>query len=89
MNTRRAPSPLSTMNTYSDNPEYYCREFRAVPEAPEAPEAPTQSAGAVTQLEMLAARAVDIAERVAEPVTVWDALRATVKLAAWTARKLR
>lgn len=86
MNTHRAPSPLSTMNTYSDNPEYYCREFRAVPEAPEAP---TQSAGAVTQLEMLAARAVDIAERVSEPVTVWDALRATVKLAAWTARKLR
>jgi len=87
MNTHRAPSPLRTHTEYNDNPEYYCREFRAVPEAPEAPEAPTQ--GAVTQLEMLAARAVDIAERVSEPVTVWDIARATVKLAAWTARKLR
>ena len=89
MNTHRAPSPLRTHTEYNDNPEYYCREFRAVPEVPEVPEAPTQGAGAVTQLEMLAARAVDIAERVAEPVTVWDALRVTVKLAAWTARKLR
>lgn len=79
MNTR--PSPISTVNTYHDNPEYYAREFRAIP----APE----EQGLVTQLELAAVRAVNLAERAAEPVTVWDIARLGVKLAAWTARKLR
>ncbi len=81
MNTR--PSPIN-VNVYSDNPEYYAREFRAVP-APED----TAPVGLVTQLELAAQAGVDIAERVSEPVTVWDLARLGVKLAAWTARKLR
>lgn len=82
MNTR--PSPIRTRNEFHDNPEYYAREFRAVP-APED----TAPAGLVTQLELAAVRAVDIAERVAEPVTPWDLARVGVKLCAWAARKLR
>lgn len=79
MNTR--PSPIRTTNTYSDHPEYYAREFRAIP----APE----EQGLVTQLELLACAGVDLAERVSEPVTPWDLARLGVKLVAWTARKLR
>ena len=79
MNTR--PSPISTVNVYSDNPEYYAREFRAVPA--------TEPQGLVTQLELAAQAGVDIAERVSEPLTPWDIARASIKIAAWAARKLR
>lgn len=90
MNTR--PSPIATTNTYHDNPQGYVREFRAIP-APEdtkTAEVPChEEQGLVTQLETLAQAGVDLAERAAEPVTVWDLARVGVKLAAWTARKLR
>ena len=81
------PSPIHAVNTYSDNPEYYAREFRAVP-APEDTKT-AEEQGLVTQIELLAQRGVDLAERASEPVTVWDLARLSVKLAAWTARKLR
>lgn len=90
MNTR--PSPISTVNTYHDNPEYYAREFRAVTchEDTKTAEVPChEEQGLVTQLELLACAGVDLAERVSEPVTPWDLARLGVKLAAWTARKLR
>ena len=86
------PSPISNVNVYSDNPEQYAREFRAVP-APEdikTAEAPChEEQGLITQLETLAQAGVDIAERAAEPVTPWDVARMGVKLLAWIARKLR
>lgn len=82
MNTR--PSPISTVNTYHDNPAYYAREFRAV-----TCHEDTAPVGLVTQLELAAQAGVDIAERVSEPVTPWDIARASIKLVAWAARKLR
>ena len=79
MNTR--PSPISTTNTYHDNPQGYAREFRAIPAA--------EPEGLVTQVERIACAGLDLAERVSEPVTPWDVARLGVRVVAWAARKLR
>jgi len=42
--------------------------------------------GIVTELELVALRVVDAAERIEEPINKWDVVRATVRLVAWLAR---
>jgi len=89
---RNAPSPICTVNVYSDNPEQYAREFRAlpVPENTKTAQIPChEEQGLVTQLETLAQAGVDLAERAAEPITPWDMARVSIKIVAWLARKLR
>lgn len=84
MNTR--PSPISTVNTYHDNPEQYAREFRAIPAPEDTETAEVPCMGIVTEMELVALRVVDAAERLEEPINKWDVLRATVRLVAWLAR---
>lgn len=72
----------------TDNPEQYAREFPAV--APvftdeDTVEVPTM--GTVTATEHLALGAVDMAERLAEPLTIWDILRWGIRLIAAVSRR--
>lgn len=79
-------SPIET-GGYSDNPQFYCREFRAAVDPEETtPTAEMPTMGVVTETELVALAAIDVAERVAEPVTVWDVLRACVRLIAHCCR---
>ena len=83
MNTR--PSPIRVSTEPTDNPEQYCHEFRIpAPEDTETLEVPCM--GIVTEMELVALRVVDAAERLEEPINKWDVLRATVRLVAWLAR---
>jgi hypothetical protein len=63
-------SPIET-GGYSDNPQFYCREFRAAVDPEETtPTAEMPTTGVVTETELVALAAIDVAERVAEPVTM-------------------
>lgn len=79
------PSPIQS-GGYSDNPEFYCREFRAAVDPEETTPTAEVPTGVVTETELVALAAIDVAERVAEPVTVWDVLRACVRLIAHCCR---
>ena len=64
--------------------------------APPAPapqmeeETPAPSAlPSVTEMEVAALKGIDAVEQVADPLNRFNAARASVKLAAWVARKLR
>jgi hypothetical protein len=84
MNTR--PSPIRASTEPNDNPEQYCREFRAIPAPEDTETAEIPCMGIVTELELVALRVVDAAERIEEPINKWDVVRATVRLVAWLAR---
>ncbi len=84
MNTR--PSPIRVSTEFNDHPEQYCQEFRALPAPEDTETAEIPCMGIVTELELVALRVVDAAERIEEPISKWDVLRATVRLVAWIAR---
>jgi len=84
MNTR--PSPIRITTEFNDNPEQYCREFRALPAPEDTETAEVPCMGIVTELELVALRVVDAAERIEEPISKWDVVRGAVRLVAWLAR---
>lgn len=75
----------------TDNPEQYAREFPAMKDILDEENRPTvevPTMGTVTATEHMALGAVDIAERLAEPLTAWDVLRWGVRLIAAIARRI-
>ena len=84
MNTR--PSPIRISTEFHDNPEQYCREFRAHPAPEDTETAEVPCMGIVTEMELVALHAVDALERIEEPINKWDVLRVSVRLVAWLAR---
>ena len=84
MNTR--PSPIRVSTEPNDNFEQYCQEFRALPAPEDTETAEVPCMGIVTEMELVALRVVDAAERIEEPLNKWDVVRATVRLVAWLAR---
>lgn len=86
------PNPTTTDNpivTDADFKAYQVARSVTPPTLP-APPVPAPSAlPSVTEMEVTALKGVDVVEQVTDPLNRFNAVRASIKLAAWVARKLR